>query len=305
TEIWQVFALFMLMGSAYPGLATASISAVLVPWFERRLGLALGLALTGASAGGMLLPPLLVWLSQAYGFATALAAVGLAVMALVAPLALFVLRRPRDERETLGERQRPEDQPATAEGRGMRYFLAAPAFWRISAASTLSLGAQVSFLMHQLPALEHGLGLTAAAFAVSLTAGSAVAGRFVLSGLSNRVALPILASGCYLIQAAGIVLLSLGQGPVLLYAGAALSGLSVGCIVMLPPLLLSQAFGANGYGTVYGLTNAVMFLGASAATAVVGVLRDVMDSYGPGFALLVGMHIAATAVIMWRRRPSP
>jgi len=302
TEIWQIFVLFMFMGSAYPALATAAISASLVPWFERRLGLALGLALTGASAGGMLLPPLLVHLSAVLGFDRALAWVGVAIIALVVPLALFVLRRPRHDDETAGEREQPALEVGETAGKGMRDFLAAPAFWRIASASTLSLAAQVGFLMHQLPALEAGLGLSGAAFAVSLTAGSAVAGRFVLGGLSHRMPLPILASGCYLVQGAGIVLLLLGQGAPALYAGAVLAGLSVGCIVMLPPLLLSQAFGANGYGTAYGLTNAIMFLGASTATAAVGALYDMSGDFQMPFALLALMHLAAVAVIMWRRR---
>ncbi|MDP6832505.1 MAG: MFS transporter [Alphaproteobacteria bacterium] len=301
TQIWQIFVLFMFMGSAYPALATAAISASLVPWFERRLGLALGLALTGASAGGMLLPPLLVQLTAVLGFAAALACVGGAIMVLVVPLALFVLRRPRHEAETAGERERPAAQTDENPGTSIGDFLAAPAFWRIAAASTLSLAAQVGFLMHQLPSLEAALGLSGAAFAVSLTAGSAVAGRFVLGGLSHRVPLPILASGCYLLQGAGIALLLLGQGTASLYAGAALAGLSVGCIVMLPPLLLNQAFGADGYGTAYGLTNAIMFLGASMATATTGALHDMSGNFQISFACLVLMHLAAVAIILWRR----
>ena len=33
---WQLFAIFALMGSAYPGLAAMAVSAALVPWFRRR-----------------------------------------------------------------------------------------------------------------------------------------------------------------------------------------------------------------------------------------------------------------------------
>ncbi|MDA1098914.1 MAG: MFS transporter [Proteobacteria bacterium] len=301
TEVWQIFALFMVMGSAYPALATAAISASLVPWFERRLGLALGLALSGASAGGVVMPPLLVWLASAYGFDMALAGVGIAVLLLVSPLALFVLRRPHDRAETAGERDRPPAHADRAAQPGMGDFIRSRAFWRIAAASTLALAAQVGFLMHQLPALEAELGLSAAAFAVSVVAGSAVLGRFVLGGLSLRIALPYLAAGCYLIQAAGLVLIVLGQGPILLYGGSALAGIVVGCIVMLPPLLLSDKFGANGYGTAYGLISAIMFLGASATTAMVGLLRDLTGGYTPAFLLLVVMELTAALVITWRR----
>jgi hypothetical protein len=300
-EIWQVFALFMIMGSAYPALATAAISAALVPWFGRRLGLALGLALSGASAGGVLMPPALVWLASAYGFDAALAAVGIAILLLISPLALFVLRRPRNGAETAGERDRPAGHADSAAPPGMGDFITSRAFWRIAAASTLALAAQIGFLMHQLPALEAELGISAAAFAVSVVAGSAVFGRFVLGSLSARISLPRLAAACYLIQAAGLITIIFGQGPILLYGGSALAGVVVGCIVMLPPLLLSDKFGANGYGTAYGLISAIMFLGASTTTATVGILRDITGGYTPSFLLLVGMELAAAIVISWPR----
>lgn len=306
SEIWQVFILLMLMGSAYPALATAAISASLVPWFGRRLGLALGIALSGASAGGALMPPVLVHLTAAHGFPTALAGVGGAVLLLIIPLALFILRRPRDGAEAAGERRPPgDDDNAGTQPRAQDFLTSAP-FWRIAAASALGLASQVGFLMHQLPALEATLGLSAAAFAVSVVAASAVAGRFILGALSTRIPLPILAASCYLLQGLGVVLIILGQGPVLLYAGSALAGVVVGCIVMLPPLLLSDAFGARGYGTAYGLISAIMFLGASLATAAVGILRDMAGDYTPSFTMLVCMQIAAAVVITWRRaRPVP
>jgi hypothetical protein len=301
TEIWQIFVLFMIMGSAYPGLATAAISASLVPWFDRRLGLALGISLSGASVGGVLMPPALVRLSSAYGFDAALAGVGAAILLLIIPLALFVLRRPHGAAETAGERKPPVHHDSGGVQPGMRYFLSLGAFWRIAVASALALAAQVGFLMHQLPALEGALGLSAAAFAVSVAAGSAVIGRFILGGLSVRFSLSFLAAGCYLIQAAGLLIIILGQGAILLYAGSALAGVVVGCIVMLPPLLLSDKFGANGYGTAYGLISAIMFLGASATTAMVGLLRDMTGDYSPPFLMLVGMELAAAVVITWRR----
>ena len=302
SEIWQVFLLLMLMGSAYPALATAAISASLVPWFDSRLGLALGIALSGASAGGVLMPPTLVRLSAIYGFDTAMAGVGTAILVLLVPLALFVMRRPRDAADTAAERRRPVTHNDGAANPGMGQFLKSPAFWRIAVASMLALASQVGFLMHQLPALQGALGISAAAFAVTVAAGSAVLGRFVLGGLSIRINLTLLAAGCYLIQGVGVVVIVLGQGPIALYTGSAIAGFVVGCIVMLPPLLLSDEFGARGYGTAYGLISAIMFMGASITTALVGSLRDLTGAYSLPFLLLVSMQLAAAIVIIRRRR---
>ncbi len=297
---WQLFAIFALMGSAYPGLAAMAVSASLVPWFKRRLGLALGIALTGASAGGAVMPPLMTWLSARYGFASAMTGVGAALVLSILPIALFLVRPPKG-----GEAAREIGAPAAAEAHrrpAPARFLRDVRFWLVAAACSLSLGAQVGFLMHQIPLLQGALGLSGAAFAVSVAALSAAAGRFVLGALSGRFPLPVLAAGCYLIQAFGLLLLLAGEVPALLYAASAVAGFVIGCIVMLPPLLLVDGFGAQGYGTAYGMTAAGMFVMASLATAATGWLFDATGAYAWGLIALAGLHALASLLVLWHGR---
>ena len=56
TELWQIFMCYALMGFAYPAIGAAGISATLAPHFSKNFGLALGIALTGASLGGAVIP---------------------------------------------------------------------------------------------------------------------------------------------------------------------------------------------------------------------------------------------------------
>ncbi|MDP6563726.1 MAG: MFS transporter [Alphaproteobacteria bacterium] len=304
-ETWQVFAVFLVMGSAYPALATAAISSSLVPWFERRLGLALGIALTGASAGGAVMPPTMVWLTQTHGFGYAMTVVGVAVMAGTIPIVLLIVRAPRQPSETAGERGDGQASGRPARRLAVAELLRSGQFWRIAVAASLALGGQVGFLMHQIPALEDRLGLTAAAFAVSISAGSAVIGRFVLGALTGRLPLPALAISCYLIQAAGLVIIALTNAPAMLYVASALTGVVVGCIVMLPPLLLSDAFGAGSYATAYGLINGVLFVGSGVGTGATGLLRDLSGGYTQPFLLLVGFHLLAALIFLAGMRTVP
>ena len=297
---WQLFAIFALMGSAYPGLAAMAVSAALVPWFKRRLGLALGIALTGASAGGAVMPPLMAWLSARYGFGAAMAGIGAALILSVLPVALFLLRPPggREAARELGASAAAASRDKTPPTRFLRDFQ----FWLITSASSLSLGAQVGFLMHQIPLLEGPLGLSGAAFAVSIAALSAAVGRFVLGALSVRFPLPALAAGCYLIQAFGLLLLLAGGPPGLLFAASAIAGLVIGCIVMLPPLLLVDGFGQEGYGTAYGMTAAAMFVMAGLATAASGWLFDATGAYSRPLVALAGLHALASLLVLWHGR---
>jgi len=295
---WQLFAAYVVMGSAYPALATAAISGSLVPWFERRLGLALGLALTGASVGGATVVPVMVVSSTTVGFSTTVAGIGLLVVVTVVPLVLLFVRRPRDAGETTAEKS------ATVAGEpvapiGIIEFLKLPRFWKITLASSLALGAQVGFLTHQIPALAMPLDLPRAAYAVSITALAAVFGRFALGALSARFPLSVLAAGCYGLQAVGLMVIAESDGILLLYGASALAGFVVGAIVMLPPLLLSNAFGARSYSTAYGLTNACMFTFVGIATGAAGFMRDYSGSYAAALWLLAAMHVLGMAVILW------
>lgn len=298
---WQLFAVFALMGTAYPGLSAMAISASLIPWFKRRLGFALGIGLTGASVGGAVMPPLMNFLTAANGFSATMTVIGCALLLSALPIVAFVVRAPR---ETEAERELVE--PAAGDSKAatpnLRVFLSDIRFWLITLAAMLSLGAQVGFLMHQIPLLQGSLGLSGAAIAAGLAAASGAVGRFVLGLLSARYPLPALAAGCYLIQGLGLFLILTGDTPLLLYAASAIAGCVIGCITMLPPLLLVDSFGAKGYGTAYGATGAAMFAMGSVATAASGWLFDVTGDYQVPLRIMLALHLAAILIILWHGR---
>jgi MFS family permease len=81
TAPWQVYVAFILMSLGWIGMGVVVIATVVSLWFVRRRGLAISLALTGASSGGVVVTPLLVLLVERFGFATAmLTAVMVAVL---------------------------------------------------------------------------------------------------------------------------------------------------------------------------------------------------------------------------------
>ncbi len=289
---WQLFLAFPLMACGYPALAAPAISAILSDWFRVRYGLALSLALSGASLGGALLPPLMVWGMDRYGFAPMVAGVGALALVTMLPLAGVV--------RALGEGPIRRASRATGGAAGdwdRGKLFRAPAFWRISVACGLALFAQVGFLAHQVPLLVDDLGVQAAALAVSVTAIAAGVGRLLVGYLSDRLSLNLLTAACHLVQLAGFVLVLHAEGETMLFVGAAIVGLPVGAIVMLPPLLLRQAFGPRHYGRVYALANVGLALGIGLGPGVVGRLKDLAGGYGPTLWMLAAVHLVAALTI--------
>src|SRR6185295_12147735 len=67
-EPWQVYAAYLAMSFGWLGLGLVTIPTIISQWFTRRRGLAISLALNGASFGGIVVAPALVALIAQVAF---------------------------------------------------------------------------------------------------------------------------------------------------------------------------------------------------------------------------------------------
>ena len=58
TELWQLYAFYVLFGAGYAGAALIPGTTLVARWFVRKRSIALSVASTGLSLGGILLTPL-------------------------------------------------------------------------------------------------------------------------------------------------------------------------------------------------------------------------------------------------------
>ena len=68
TAPWQLYAAYLVMAFGAATMHVGAISNVVGLWFDRQRGLALSLALNGASSGGILVTPMLVLAIAQFGF---------------------------------------------------------------------------------------------------------------------------------------------------------------------------------------------------------------------------------------------
>ena len=296
SQPWHLFAIYAAMGFGYPALAGAAISATLAPWYDRGFGVALGIALTGASVGGALIPAFTIQYATANGFDAAMITVASALLAIasVAVIGLAILGRPKIAAGG--------DHPSAPFA--MRSVLVRADFWRISVAAAFGLGGQVGFLAHQVPIIAVEIGQATAALMVTVVAIASAVGRLVVGLMSRYLSVTVLAALSYILYGVGIALLAVADTPPLIGIACAIAGFVVGAIVMLPPILVREAFGTAGYGRTYAMVNVIMYVFAGLSPWLVGLIRDATGAYGLALWMLVGLEVVA-AILILSGRPQP
>ena len=227
---WHVYAAFAVMSFGWAAMSGAAINIIIAPWFDKRRGLAISLALNGASAGGVVIAPLLIFLVGRLNFAAALSCVAVLMLVVILLTAAFVLRCKRiGERDAADEggdpmrTQPPVPVPAAqAPLWQLSAVLRSRDFQTISVPFALGLVAQVGFLTHQVAYLSPNLGAAGAGWSVSVTTSAAVVGRLLVGLFVDKLDRRGVACGNFLVQSAGMALLAANSSAPMLYFGCTL-----------------------------------------------------------------------------------
>lgn len=290
---WQVYPANLVIGAGWACLGSTAISITLAQWFTRRLGLALSLSLSGASAGGFAVAPALMTLSQRQGFSVAVPEVVLCLMAIVLP-ALWLGLRSRMQRVAA---KSASPLPTMIPRRST--IVRDPRFWSMAAPSALAMSAQVGIFVFQVSFLLPRLGASGTSLALVCASVSAVLGRLAVGIIVDCLPLRRVAALMFACQAvAAGLMIGLPALPAALYLASVLFGLSIGNVIMLPPLVVQHEFHAASYGVVLGLATAVAQAAYSTMPAVLGVVHDLTGGYAAVMGVCMALHLVAS-VLIW------
>jgi MFS family permease len=295
---WQLVAVYLLMSFGWSAMSVGAITNILGLWFDHRRGLAISLALTGASFGGIAIIPGLVYLVDKIGFASAMVISSAIMLAILVPMTLLWIEQPR----SVG-RSRPsaaEPPPAQA-GWTRRTALRSFRFWTVSAPFALALLAQVGFLVHQVAFLEPTIGRAQAASAVAITTGMSILGRLALGTVIDRLNQRAVAAVSLAGQAAALLVMTQTKDVAALFAACAVFGVSVGNLVTLPALIIQQEFAATSFGMLVALSTAIGQFTYAFGPGLLGLVHDLTGGYAAALALCMALELAGAAIVLLHR----
>jgi MFS family permease len=302
TQPWQVYAAFAVMSVGWATMSGAAINIIVAPWFDRRRGLAVSFALNGASAGVVVVAPLLIVLIGRLDLVLALSVVVGTMLAVLLPVVVLVLRPRR-----AGEHDQLDDPSNAAQPRELAAAPVTPwrlpatlgsaSFQTISLPFALGLTAQVGLLTHQAAYLSPILGTVAAGWAISLTTLAAVVGRIATGFVVDQVDRRVAACANFVIQIAGLALLMSRTSVTTLYAGCILFGLGVGNMISLPGLIVQHEFPRQHFTRTVSLIVAINQFSFAFGPSLLGYLQRVGGYAAALEACLVMQAVAAIIVV--------
>ena len=306
TRLWQPYVLYGVVAGIGMSAAYVPCNATIVRWFVMRRGLAVGLAMCGASAGTVVLPLVAQLLVGSAGWRVGYLVFGVAIAALLLLTAPLMHRDP----ESLG--LSPDGIPRPRHGSGsdpgawtLGRAVRSRAFWVLVATFGVTWIPVFIPLVHLVPfARDLGYSPMTAAWLVSSLGAGAVAGRLVMGALSDRVGRVPTLRIALVVQTVACLsfLLTQGFGPLL--AAAMLFGYGYASVSTLFPPLVSDFFGRAHAGAIVGAMFAIAGSVAGLGPWLAGTLYDATGGYAATWGLCTVLNAGAVLLLMLARPPA-
>jgi MFS family permease len=314
---WHLYlTLGVLVGGGANLMSYTAQSQYLPNWFMRRRAFAISLAFSGVGIGAVALLPWWQTIIEREGWRASCVVIGLLVVVVLAPINLFVWRRPQD----LGLQPDGADAAAPQAGRSgqvvdrewaaIEWTLARAVrtarFWWLALAFFSAMIAWYLVQVHQTKYLmEIGFSPLVAAWALGAVSIIAIPGQVGLGALSDRVGREwVWTAGCagFAVCYGALIALETQPTNALLYLMVASQGFLGYALPSVLGPIVAEIFEGPHYGSIFGVLTISLVGGGAAGPWIAGAIHDSTGSYRLGFVLAVAC-CAVSAAAVWLAAP--
>ncbi len=300
---WQLFITYSLLLSLGTGPIFVVITSTVSRWFDKRRGLALGIAGAGSGLGMVIMAPLASYLITRFDWRISYIVLGLIAWLIVVPLSRLLKKDPREigaipdginlrtNNKIDEDRLRPVDLSPLQVFRTRSFWIIA-FVWVFLASSGFFIF--VHFVRH-VTDIDFSAG--EAAVGLGLIGLSSFASRILVGAMSDKIGRKLTAVICALIQAGNMLWLIWAHDLWMLYLFAIVFGFAFSGFVAAMSALIGDIFGLRSIGSIVGMLEIGFGIGAAIGPFIGGLIFDVDGSYHSAFLIFASILLLQAFLI--------
>ena len=311
SQLWHFALLSFFIHTGVYAATGIPIKALLLNWFKQRRGVAIGIALTGASIGFGIMGLTNSFMEESLGWRKLSVLFGVVAMLITIPLILHLIKnRPSEMGLHADGIEAIEKIPAEPTGHTLKEAYRARTFWYIAG------GLFLMNIVSMLPLWPLSIHLSEqGSSTVTLNSGGGLSTGVMVFALllgmlaDRRGAAKTFVFVAYM-TAVGIGLLTLAPPTWILAVFPLFQKISWAGLLVLTPLIIADCYGLSRFGIIYALLWLLGGMGTPMAGIVVSLIYDSMTDKGldpvVSFRIVLVPHIIlafAAAYLIRKARP--
>ncbi len=290
-----MIAAYSLLGVGISAGTLAPAAFVIANWFQARRGLAMGMVMSGTTAGGMVMTLVVNYVIQGSGWRAAYLVLGVPMVVVVVPLTVLIVRSrpPGTVKMTVAQ------GASLLEGFEAVEALHTRSFWMLLTANFCFGFVAVGTVVHLIAYLE-GLGYKAgsAALSMSVLFGMGGLGKVAIGHAADRISARLALALDFAANALAFLMVFGAAHVFVLVLFIFVAGAGAAAPVALLPMLLAESLGLRRYGILGALAGLAGTFGATVGPLVAGRIFDLTGSYINTFELFVLLNAIGAAAAL-------
>ncbi|TKT72665.1 MFS transporter [Afipia massiliensis] len=261
-SLTQMYLAFGLVSLVSAGTNVVSYARAIAFWFDRRRGLALGLAASAQAVGSFFIPILAQKIIAQSGWSAALLSLAAVELLICLPLVALLVK---DNPDGAQSAETAPGAKREAPGMDVRDIVRTATFWKLAVCfaimglSLYAIAANIAFILTE----TAGMPLADVAMIQAVSGLSVLLGRIGFGYLLDKLQAPVVGILTVTLAAACFGLYATATAPALIFVAAATGGIAVGGETDLMPYLASRYFGTRAVSKTFGWFLFAFFIGAA------------------------------------------
>ncbi len=298
-ERWQLYLVYSVFAVGFSAAGLIPATTVVTRWYHVRRSVALAVASTGLSVGGIVLTPVAKWLIDRRGLEQATPVLAVLWVLGIVPFALWLVRAdpaPLGWRPD-GERVRADVELPPLRGVPLHDAIRTRFYLCVTGAYVLLMGAQVGGIQQLVKLAEERTSAEAATFATIALAATSVLARLVGGRVITSLPMAKTTVALGAVQAVSLAWLAFAESTFTLFAAIILFGATVGNLLMLQPLLVAERFGVLDYPRIFSRSQFLTMFGTAGGPLLLGWLYDNAGGYRTSYLVAAGCSLSGAIVL--------